>query len=255
MKIQHQLKIISNKKITDKLYHLVLEHGKLAAQVKPGQFVEVRIQESLEPFFRRPFSVFRSQKAVEIFYEVRGKGTGILSSQVKGAMLDVMGPLGTAFTLPAKKIKQVVMIGGGIGVAPFMALSDALKNRGHDLLLLYGGRSKEFTFNMAEFKKNGCKVFISTDDGSVGVKGRVSELFDKIEINPDTTMLYTCGPRPMMASVQKFAQEHGLKGQCSCEEVMACGVGVCLGCVVKTTAGYKTVCHDGPVFDLHEIVW
>ncbi|MBF0483920.1 MAG: dihydroorotate dehydrogenase electron transfer subunit [Candidatus Omnitrophica bacterium] len=255
MKNQFKLKILSNKKITDKLYYLILEPGKLAAQVKPGQFIEVRISDGLEPFFRRPFSVFRCQKSVELFYEVRGKGTEILSAKNKGEVLDVIGPLGTSFSLPSKKVKQVVMIGGGIGVAPFMALSDTLNNKGYELVLLYGGRNKDYTFNMSEFKKNGCKVFVSTDDGSVGVKGKVSVLFNKIKADAERTMIYTCGPRAMMASVQDFAKKHGLKGECSCEEVMACGVGVCLGCVVKTVNGYKTCCKDGPVFRLDEVVF
>ncbi len=107
---------------------------------------------------------------------------------------------------------------------------------------------------MNEFKKNGVQVFTATDDGSVGVKGRVSELFSKID-PVSSTMIYTCGPRPMMAAVQAFAKTHDLMGEASCEEVMACGLGACLGCSIPTTKGYQTVCHDGPVFDLDELVF
>ena len=121
-------------------------------------------------------------------------------------------------------------------------------------ILLYGGRAKAHTFPMGEFKKNGVKVFTATDDGSVGVKGRVSALFNKIAISP-STMIYTCGPRPMMAAVQVFVKTHGLQGEASCEEVMACGLGACLGCSIPTTKGYQTVCHDGPVFDIKELVF
>ena len=108
---------------------------------------------------------------------------------------------------------------------------------------------------MKEFKGNGCKVYVSTDDGSVGTKGRVSKLFSKINKNPKTTFIYTCGPKPMMASVQAFAKKNKLQGQAACEEVMACALGACLGCSIKTTEGYKTVCYDGPVFDLNEVIF
>ena len=107
---------------------------------------------------------------------------------------------------------------------------------------------------MGYFKNMGCKVFKATDDGSVGVKGRVSKLFSKIDSDP-STFIYTCGPRPMMASVQEFARKHHLQGQASCEEVMACALGACLGCSTKTTQGFKTVCGDGPAFDLHELIF
>ena len=122
-----------------------------------------------------------------------------------------------------------------------------------ELILLYGGRTKDYVYPMKEFKANGVKVFVATDDGSAGVKGRVSKLFDKIDLNPKTTMLYACGPHAMMAAVQKFAGENNLRGEAACEEVMACALGACLGCSIPTKSGYKTVCYDGPVFDLDEV--
>jgi dihydroorotate dehydrogenase electron transfer subunit len=108
---------------------------------------------------------------------------------------------------------------------------------------------------LREFKENSCKVHIATDDGSVGIKGRVAKLFSKLDPDPKATFIYTCGPRPMMASVQAFARKNDLKGQASCEEVMACGLGACLGCSIRTTKGYKTVCYDGPAFDLDELIF
>ena len=108
---------------------------------------------------------------------------------------------------------------------------------------------------MTEFKKNRVKVFVATEDGSVGVKGRVSELFSKVTIDPASTRIFTCGPHAMMAAVQKFTTDFGLKGEASMEEVMACGLGACLGCSIRTTKGYRTVCHDGPVFALEELTF
>ncbi|MCA9399881.1 MAG: dihydroorotate dehydrogenase electron transfer subunit, partial [Candidatus Omnitrophica bacterium] len=222
---------------------------------KPGQFIHIRVEDGFHPFFRRPFSVYRADKYVEIFYEVVGPGTGILAAKVKGDVLDIVGPVGTPFVLPSEKTKQVVMVAGGIGVAPFLILSDVLKKRKLELILLYGGRTKGHVYPMKEFKANGCKVMVATDDGSVGTKGRVTQLFSKIKMDPETTEIFTCGPNPMMAAVQDFAKKNNIRGQAACEEVMACALGACLGCSIKTTSGYKTVCYDGPVFDLKEIVF
>lgn len=253
--IQNIYKVVSNAPVNGTYYRLVLDAPVLAKAVRPGQFIQVKVSDNFEPLFRRPFSVFRAKSGkVEVFYEPVGKGTRILTSRKKGDTLDVLGPLGTPFTMPAKDVRQIVFVAGGIGVAPFMLFSDMIKSHPAEKILLYGGRTKAHTFSLAEFKKNGLKTYVATDDGSVGVKGRVSELFGKIALEP-TTMIYTCGPRPMMAAVQAFAAEKGLKGEVSMEEVMACGLGACLGCSIPTTKGYQTVCHDGPVFDLNEPVF
>lgn len=256
-KLQNIYPIVSNEKLCPRFYRLVFDAPELAREVEPGQFVHIRTNEGLEPFFRRPFSVYRAQKHVEIFYEPIGPGTRLLAAKKKGEGLDVLGPLGTPFTLPSKNIKQVVMIAGGIGIAPFLALSDRLskiKSKA-EMILLYGGRTKDHVYPMKEFKANGVKVHVATDDGSVGTKGRVSNLFSKIDLNTETTMVYTCGPNPMMAAVQKFCGENDLKGEAACEEIMACALGACLGCSIPTKSGFKTVCYDGPCFDLSEVVF
>ena len=155
--------------------------------------------------------------------------------------------------MPPEGTKQVVMIAGGIGIAPMLILSDILKKKKYDLVLLFGSRDRGHVYPMQEFKDNGVKVHIATDDGSVGVKGRVSILFDKIIKDPEHTFIYTCGPNPMMKAVQAFASEHGIAGQAACEEIMACGLGACLGCSIETKHGFKTVCYDGPDFNLDEV--
>ena len=253
--IQNIFKVISNEKICPKFYLLKIDAKPILKDIQPGQFIHIRAGEGLEPFFRRPFSVYRAQKYVEIFYEAVGSGTKILSSKKKGDPLDVLGPLGNPFSMPPQGVKQVAMIAGGVGVAPFLALSDVLKKKDYELILLYGGRTRGHVYPMKEFKENGCRVFVATDDGSAGVKGRVSKLFSKINTDPKTTFFYTCGPRAMMAVVQEFARRHHLKGEAACEEVMACALGACLGCSIETKSGYKTVCCDGPVFDLEEVIF
>ena len=253
-RLQNIYKVVSNEKLCPRFFRLCFDAPAIVRKIQPGQFVHIRTRDGLEPFFRRPFSVYRAQKYVEIFYEVVGPGTKILSLKKKGDTLDVLGPVGQPFTMPPKGIKQVVMIAGGIGVAPFLILSDVFKNKKLERILLYGGRTKGHVFNMKEFKNNGCKVHVATDDGSVGTRGRVDKLFSKIDLNPKTTFIYTCGPNPMMAAVQHFAKRHQLRGQAAREEVMACALGACLGCSIRTTKGFRTVCYDGPAFDLQEII-
>ena len=256
-KLQNIYKVVSNEKLCPRFYRLCFDAPSVVRKIQPGQFVHIRTSDGLEPFFRRPFSVCRAQKYVEILYEVVGPGTKILSLKKKGDPLDVLGPVGHPFVLPPAGTKQVVMIAGGIGVAPFLILSDVLRREqaGLELILLYGGRTKGHVFHMKEFRKNGCATHVATDDGSVGARGRVDKLFAKIDPDPKTTFIYTCGPNPMMAAVQKFARARNIRGQAACEEVMACALGACLGCSIHTTRGFRTVCCDGPVFDLEEIIF
>ena len=224
-KIQNNYKVLVNEKLCPQYWRLVFDAPDLAREVKPGQFVHIRTNEDgLQPFFRRPFSVYRARKYVEIFYDVVGSGTKLLSLKKKGDTLDVLGPLGTPFKTPPVNTKQVIMIAGGIGVAPMLILSDLLKNKKYELILLFGGRNRGHVYPMEEFKDNGVKVHIATDDGSVGAKGRISVLFDKINWDPASTFIYTCGPNPMMKAVQAFAHEHRLPGQAACEEIMACAL-------------------------------
>ena len=255
-KIQNKYKILVNEKLCSKYWRMVFDAPQAALEVKPGQFVHIRIdEEGLQPFFRRPFSVYRAQRYVEILYAVAGRGTKSLSLKGKGDTLDVLGPLGTPFVNPPEDTKQVVMIAGGIGIAPMLILSDMLKKKKCALLLLYGARSREYVYPMKEFKDNGVKVHVATDDASVGAKGTVSVLFDKIDLTAKHTFIYTCGPNPMMKAVQAFGAQHGILGQAACEATMACGLGACLGCSIKTKDGYKTVCHDGPAFNLDEVIF
>jgi len=179
--LQNIFNIVSNEKLCSKFYRLCIDGNATLKKVKPGQFIHIKTSDSLEPFFRRPFSVYRASKDIEVFYEAVGPGTQLMSHMKKGDKIDVLGPVGTPFTLPGKHIKHVVMIAGGIGIAPFLILSDILKKRKSlELTLLYGGRTRGHVYPMKEFKENGVKIFIATDDGSKGVKGRVSTLFNKI---------------------------------------------------------------------------
>src|SRR3989338_11133148 len=178
--LQNRFKIISNKKICPRFFKLSLDAGKFAASVKPGQFIHIKVSETLVPFLRRPFSIYRAKTSIEVLYEPIGIVTKALATRKAGESLDILGPLGNSFRLPPKGTQQVVMIGGGIGVAPFLVLSDILAKKDYEIILLYGGRTKDHVFGMEEFRQNGCRVYVATDDGSVGVYGKVSKLFSKI---------------------------------------------------------------------------
>ena len=254
-KIQHLCRVVANEKICPRFFRLSLDARPILKLIRPGQFIHIKVSDGLVPFFRRPFSVYRAKKYIEILYEPIGPGTRALSFKKKGDELDTLGPLGNTFSLPPSGTKQVVMIGGGIGIAPFLIFSDLLAKKKYELIVLYGGRSGGHVYKMEDFKKNGCKVFISTDDGSIGVKGRVTKLFSNINIDPKKTVLYTCGPHAMMHAVQEFAVKNHLRCEASCEEIMACALGACLGCSIPTTEGYKTTCYDGPVFDIKKVIF
>lgn len=241
--------------VCERFVHLVLDAPDLSRDSRPGQIVNVRVADGLEPVFRRPFGIFRSNGTVGILFEVRGRGTQALAQKQPGEMLDVLGPLGNTFTLPGPKDTDAVLIAGGIGAAPLLSLAEFLKDSGKRLTLLYGVRDKSYVFDTGKFQGTGCVIHVATDDGSAGVHGDVSQLFDRIPSESGTTRLYVCGPVAMMKCVQDFARARGLKGECLCEEVMGCGTGACRGCVIRTKNGYRTVCQDGPVFDLEEVIF
>lgn len=260
-------RIASNEKTGECFYRMRLTSPYLAKEAKPGQFVEVRCAEGVNPLLRRPLGVHRvTSDGIEVLYEVAGAGTGLLSQKRQGEELDIIGPLGKGFeTDPAADIS--ILVAGGIGVAPLMALAEELKAKGGQKVhVLIGARKASHILCEKEFRSLGCIVKISTDDGSKGHRGFVTDPLRKLlaESKVDTFLpdfrrvtVYACGPTGMLKAVSGIAQELGIKCQVSLEERMACGVGVCLGCPVKVSSdgGYRMVCRDGPVFDSTEIAW
>jgi len=260
-------RIASNEKVREYFHRMSLVSPYLAKTAKPGQFVEVRCAKGVNPLLRRPLGIHRiTSDGVDVLYEVVGKGTGLLSQKGQGEELGIIGPLGKGFIIdPAADIS--ILVAGGIGVAPMMALAEELKAKGRQIVhVLIGARKASHVLCEREFRSLGCKVRISTDDGSKGYKGLVTDPLRKLlaESKVDTFLpdfrrvtIYACGPTGMLRAVSGIAQELGIKCQVSLEERMACGVGICLGCPVKVrpTGEYKMVCKDGPVFDSTEIAW
>jgi len=247
----------------------------IARQARPGQFVHLRCQNSIEPLLRRPFSFHRIKGgSFEILYKVIGRGTNLLAKRRKGDTIDILGPLGNGFDIqrtsgsrgspslePSRAQprgeRTAILIAGGIGVAPLLALAEELTDR-RNCLVLIGAKTKKRILCAKDFKKLGVKVHLATDDGSRGYKGFVTDLLRKVlllTVNCELSSIYACGPKLMLKEVARIAKSFRIVAYGSLEENMACGIGACLGCAIKTRDGYKRVCKDGPVFNLQEIQW
>lgn len=259
-------KILSNKKVGRAYYRLVIEAPYIARAAKPGQFVQIKCSDSLEPFLRRPFSIHRLKvlgsrlKGIEILYEIVGKGTKILSRKKENEFVDVLGPLGQGFVLPrALNLEhRAIIIAGGIGAAPLVYLAEELAKKKIKTVVLMGAKTKELILCEKDFKKITPEVYVSTDDGTYGSKGFVSKLFHNILKTTESrfeTIVYVCGPHGMLRCIADICLERNFECQVSLEEKMACGIGACLGCVVKTGSGNKLACKDGPVFNASDITW
>ncbi len=261
MSIQEKCRVLDHKEVAPKHYKLTLSSNYISSHAESGQFVNVRCSEEYDPLLRRPFSIHRVAKDYfELLYEVVGKGTDILSKQTIGAELDVLGPLGSGFKIDNKK-KIALLAGGGMGIAPLMMLAETLKDKVKAIYVLIGCNCKSKLICEQDFKSVTDQVLVSTDDGSYGKKGFVSDTL--LEVLNDTigarnfeqSTIYACGPKPMLKAITDISFQKKINCQVSMEERMACGIGTCLGCVVKTKDGYKKVCSDGPVFEGKDIIF
>jgi len=255
--IQTKAKIITNQKLSGNYWRLEFESGEIAKQAYPGQFVNIKVTDVVQPLLRRPLSIHAvKRQSIKVIYEVLGQGTQLLASRKPNELLDILGPLGKGFDCfsqnKARTVKNI-LVAGGIGVAPLVFLAEKLKKS--KPLILIGARNKADVLCIREFKALGCQIKLATDDGSVGFEGRVTDLLKIILTESQSVRIFSCGPQPMLKAVASIARQQKIPAQLSLEAHMACGVGACLGCVVSTRSGYKTVCKDGPVFSSEELVW
>ena len=269
MIIQGKFKIVSNKKVGREYFKMVVRAPRIAREAQPGQFVHLRCLNSAQPLLRRPLSFHRFDKHnLELLYKVIGQGTNLLAKQQKGDKIDILGPLGNGFQLSAFSSQlSAILVAGGMGVAPLLSLAEALvKRKGkRNIALLVGAQTKSAILGEKDFRRLGLKMQIATDDGSRGHKGVVTDLLNNYlnlssacarkGINSQLSTIYACGPRPMLKAVAGIARKNKLTAYASLEENMACGVGACLGCAIRTKSGYQRVCKEGPVFNLAEIKW
>jgi dihydroorotate dehydrogenase electron transfer subunit len=233
---------------------LIMTDEKPLPECKPGQFAELRIDDTQGIILRRPISIHSFdavRNEIGFLVQVVGEGTKKLASVKEGDKVNTLFPLGNGFSADADKNKRYLLVGGGVGSAPLYYLGQELKRAGCDFTFLIGARKKEDLYRRAEFEAVG-RVEYTTEDASLGEKGFVTnhsvlnEKFDKI---------FTCGPKPMMMAVAKYAKEHGIACEVSLENKMACGLGACLCCVEDTKEGHRCVCTDGPVFSIDELKW
>ena len=243
------LTVKSVERIHERYVLIRLTDGKPLPEMVPGQFVEVRVDGSPSTFLRRPISI----DFVDLWLLVAtiGDGTRQLAELKAGDTLNCLLPLGNGFTA-AKQGEKVLLIGGGVGVAPLLYMGAEMRDKGIAPTFLLGARTVKDLLLLDIFKRYG-RVLVTTEDGSEGEKGFVtnhsillSEQFDRIS---------TCGPTPMMKAVARFAKEKGIECEASLENLMACGLGACLCCVEKTTEGNLCVCKDGPVFNVRKLLW
>lgn len=236
-------KILSNEKLTENVYKLTLL-GDVSAITKSGQFINIKLDGL---YLRRPISVFDvGENTVTIIYKVVGKGTYALSKMAEGE-LDILTGLGNGYDLSLSG-ENPLLIGGGVGVPPLYLLAKELIKQGKKPWAILGFNTKDEVFGYEDFKALGIDVFVTTVDGSLGVKGFVTNAISKKEY----THVYTCGPEPMLKAVYNNITSDG---QFSFEERMGCGFGACMGCSCKTLYGNKRICKDGPVLKKGEIIW
>ncbi len=224
-------------------------------EIKPGNFAEIQIENSPEVFLRRPFSILDvnyKENWISFFIKAIGKGTRKLSEMREGEKLNLIYPLGNSFS--EVQNCKVLIIAGGSGLAPFVLLGKALQKNNVHITYLLGGKSKKDILLTEEFMKYG-NVLITTEDGTAGEKGYVTDHSIFKTENTDINKIYTCGPEPMMKVVAKIAAEKEIECEVSLENMMACGFGICLCCVTPTKDGNKRVCWEGPVFNSNYLKW
>lgn len=249
------LTVNSVEALSDKHVLIKLTDDKPLPEMLPGQFVEVRVDNSPSTFLRRPISINNvdyDRNELWLLVAAVGDGTRQLQKLHKGDHLNCMLPLGNSFTMPTDSAQKVLLVGGGVGVAPLLYFGKRIKAMGGEPTFLLGARSAKDVLERELFEQVG-RVFITTEDGSEGEKGFVTnhsvlaqEHFDRIS---------TCGPKPMMMAVARYAFKNDIECEVSLENKMACGVGACLCCVEKTVEGNKCVCKEGPVMNIKKLTW
>ena len=259
MAIVEKVELVKKEQIKSDIYKYSVKSDKMANQAKPGQFLEIRVTDSIEPFLRRPISIHNVKKdegIIEFIFQVKGKGTELLSERKEGELIDIIGPLGEG-TFNTNGYEKIAIIGGGIGIFPLYELAKQVKESGKTVNMYLGFRNKDFVILENEYKEVANNFTLATDDGSYGENGfAINFLKDDISKNP-VDCIYACGPLPMLKAVQALAKEKNIPCQLSLEERMGCGMGVCIGCAVKykteTEDTFKRVCREGPVFDANTV--
>jgi len=257
--------VVSNKRVGQ--YHqIILNIGDLAASCKPGNFVAISVGgESSKMVLRRAFAISRVSNSstfggtMELIVAPHGQGSKWLCAQQEGAMIDIVAPLGTAFGIPTEPV-PVLLVGGGYGSAPLFGLAEVLNARGCRVDMLLGASTGTKIYAPVEGKRAVNSMRIYTEDGSMGQPGRVTEPIPEIIKDLDIAVIYSCGPMAMLSAITKISDQYGVVHQCAVEESMACGIGICMTCVLPVENEDGSIsnvrsCIDGPVMDGSKVQW
>jgi dihydroorotate dehydrogenase electron transfer subunit len=246
----------SNEKLNDQNYliKVVPANDELLPEILPGQFVQILVDNSPHIFLRRPISVnFVDKEKNELWLLIQaiGEGTAKICETEAGCKMNLIFPLGNAFTIPQVK-GNYLLVGGGVGTAPMLFLGKMLHEKGLSCDFLLGGRSEGDILQRHHFAQYG-NLYCTTEDGSLGEKGFVTH--HSLLRNKRYDFIFTCGPKPMMMAVAHYAHHNGFACEVSLENLMACGFGACLCCIEKTIRGNVCACTEGPVFNMNELTW
>lgn len=258
--------VVENRQYPNDSLILAVRAPEIAQSVVPGQFVMVAAADrgtAPAPLLKRALAVYSVHtedghpSIVTFLVKIVGEGTQRLNSLRPGELIDLVGPLGNGFDLNRGKGRINFLVVGGTGVASVYLLAETWYRRGEEVHLVYGGRSANYLIGLNDFKKLGIPTFVTTEDGSLGHRGLVTEGFQEYlgQFPAEHSNICTCGPNAMMEAVTAVAESRGIPCQISVESKMACGFGVCLGCTVKTLDSYRLACTHGPVFDGDRFVW
>jgi dihydroorotate dehydrogenase electron transfer subunit len=271
--------VVENVQLARDTFRIRFDCPQIARTITPGQFVMLRLADCNDPLLGRPLALYDTMLdgagqriGIDVVYLVSGKFTRRLASYQAGQSLELWGPLGNGF--PVQNAEHLIIVAGGIGQTPFPALVAehlGLKTYGDPprraskpkrITMCYGARSAEYFASIDDFRRLGLEPRLSTDDGSLGHRGFVTDLLEE-ELSKQEALsrqIVCCGPEPMMAAVAEIARKHGVPCQVSLETPMACGIGICFTCVAKVlqpdgTWDYKRTCVEGPIFDSAQLVW
>lgn len=260
-----QARILSNRKV-GAYHHIVFEAGEIGRYAKPGNFIAIAVGGDFSSMpLHRVFAIYRAKaegihaSTIEIIVAAHGKGSEWLVKQSEGSQLRITGPLGTSFPLPAEPV-NVAIVGGGYGSAPLFDLADHLKTRGCRVDAVIGASTSSKIFAPLDGKRTVNSVTVTTEDGSAGVQGRVTDVLDELIDRQRIDLIYSCGPMAMLKAIDEVAQRHQISHLISVEEAMACGIGICMTCVlpIKDSKGIVKMtrtCIEGPVIDSERVLW
>ena len=262
---QRDVEIISNKRV-GAYHHMVFAAGEMAAAARPGNFVAISVGGSNSSMIlRRAFAIYRASDrgqyggTIELVVAPHGQGSRWLTSLQIHDRVNMVGPLGTHFGIPAEPV-SALLVGGGYGSAPLFGLAEVLKERGCRVDMVLGASVAGKIYAPLEGKRSVNSLTITTEDGSAGTQGRVTDVLPALITKNGTEIIYSCGPMAMLEAVEKVSQQHNAMHQCAVEESMACGIGICMTCVLPVRDDNGIIkmmrsCIDGPVMDGERVIW